>query len=246
MLDTIAFMKKGPIFLMYLVMLLTNSYVQAQFERTAGKIVADKKPGGIIEAYDLEESNLAEGSFFINEDWYIGSVSMTDGRVFENVPLKYNLRDELLHILDTTNTTRVINSNRIGHFEWFNFQDKKNNRFVNAGAYRLEGVPLTGIAEILVQGEASLIIYRKLVIQKGMYSVIHDAGQKEDEFIINDFFYIQLGSELNRIKNKKSLDGLFAGQQESMEDFIRENHLNVKNADHLSRIVSHYNSLQRN
>jgi hypothetical protein len=239
-------MDKIVVFLSVMMMLIPRSDLQAQFERTAGKIVTDKKPGGIIEAYHLEGSDLMEGSFFINEDWYIGNVSTTDGSIFKNVPMKYNLRDDLLHILDTTNSTRVISSHRINHFEWFNFKDKRNNRFINARGYRIEGVPLTGIAEIFVKGETSLIIYRRLEIQKAMYSVIHDAGQKNDEFIINEFYYIQRGDELFRVKNKKSLDGLFAGQEEAMKSFIRDNHLSLKNVDHLSRIVSHYNSLQRN
>ncbi|MBR9997647.1 MAG: hypothetical protein KFF73_01690 [Cyclobacteriaceae bacterium] len=238
-------MRSRVFLIICLLILIDLPQLQAQFERTAGKIVADKKPGGIIETYNLEKSDAVEGSIFINDAWYIGDVTLKDERRLEKVPLKYNLRDDLLHILDSNNVTRVIESDRINHFEWFNFKDKKNNLFVNALRYRIDEVPLTGMAEILVDGEACLLIYRKLKIQEAMYSVIHDAGQKNDEFVIHEIHYIGLGHKLFRIRSKKSLRGLFPGQEEAMESFIRVNHFNVKNADHLGLIVRQYNSLQR-
>jgi len=217
--------------------------LQAQFERTAGKIITDKKPGGIIETWNLEKSGIVEGNFFINKDWYIGDVRLYDERILEKVPLKYNLRDDLLHILDENRETRVINFDKIAQFEWFNFEEKNNNHFVNCMDLNVDDTPLVGMAELVVEGKASLLVYRDLEIQKGMYSVIHDAGNKNDEYQINEHHYIDLNDHRYLIKNKKSIEGIFGGRQEAIEKFIKANHFNVKKKDHLSEIVHYYNSL---
>jgi hypothetical protein len=236
-------MKKKALYLTVFLIFSLISGLQAQFERTSGKIVTDKKPGGIIETWNLEKSKVVEGNFFINEDWFIGDVQLYDGRVLDKIPLKYNLRDDLLHILDENKDTRVIKFDKIAQFEWFNFGEKKNNHFVNCLEFKVKETPLVGMAELVVEGKANLLVYRELDIQKGMYSVIHDAGHKNDEYIINEHHYINLNDQMYLIKNKKSMEGLFGSQQETMEKFIRANHFNPKKKDHLGEIVHYYNSL---
>jgi hypothetical protein len=217
--------------------------LKAQFERTAGKIVADKQPGGIIETWDLEKTDIVEGNFFIHEDWFVGDVQLYDGRVLNSVPLKYNLRDDLLHILDENKEVRVINVAKIAGFEWFNFQEKRNDRYVNCLDYEINDSRLFGVARLLVEGKADLLLYRMLEIQKGMYSVIHDVGQKQDEYKINEYHYICVNDEIYQIKNKKSLEGVFGKHQQKMEKFIKANRYKIKNEEHLSEIVRYYNSL---
>jgi hypothetical protein len=236
-------MREKMIYLTVFLLAGIFSGLQAQFERTAGKIVSDKKPGGIIETWNLEKSNIVEGNFFINKDWYIGDVQLYDGRKLEKVPLKYNLRDDLLHILDETRETRVIKFDKIAQFEWFNFEEKNNNHFVNCMDLNKNDTPLVGMAELVVEGKANLLVYRELEIQKGMYSVIHDAGNKNDEYKIYEKHYIDLNDHRYLVKNKKSIEGIFGKHLEAIEKFIKANHFNVKNKDHLSEIVHYYNSL---
>ncbi len=219
------------------------SGLHAQFERTTGKIVADKKAGGIIETWNLEKSGIVEGNFFINQDWFIGDVQLYDGRVLEKVPLKYNLRDDLLHILDENKETRVIKFDKIAKFEWFNFEEKKNDHFVNGLDYKVKDIPLAGMVELMVEGKASLLVYRQLEVQKGMYSVIHDAGYKNDEYLITERKYISLNNHMYLIKNNKSIGEIFEPHQEAMDKFIKANHFSVKKKEHLSEIVLYYNSL---
>jgi hypothetical protein len=236
-------MKIEVFYLSALLIICLISPAQAQFERTAGKIVTDKKPGGIIETWNLEKSNLIEGKFFINEDWYVGDVRLYDGRVLEKVPLKYNLRDDLLHILDENKETRVIQFDKIAQFEWFNFEEKQNNHFVNCMDFQVKDTPMVGMAELVVEGKANLLVYRELEIQKGMYSVIHDAGNKNDEYIISEKYYIKLNDHMYLIKNKKSIEGIFGPRQEAVNKFIKANHFNLKKKEHLSEIAFYYNSL---
>jgi hypothetical protein len=236
-------MNKKVVFIIFMVSAFFLSDLQAQFERTAGKIVADRQAGGIIETWNLEKSNVLEGSFFFHDDWYIGDVRLNDGRSLEKVPLKYNLRDDLLLIMDENQDTRVINGAKIAEFEWFNFGEKNNNRYINCKSYYRNGTQLAGMAELLVEGKADLLIHPVLEIQKGMYSVIHDAGQKNDEYVISENRYINVNDEMYLVKNKKSIEEIFAENEAEIEKFIKANHFKVKNLDHLSEIVRYYNSL---
>jgi len=237
-------MKREILCIFFVLIIVSNHHLFAQFERTAGKIVADKQPGGIIEAWDLERSNILEGSFFINDNWYVGDVKLYDGRELENMPLKYNLRDDFLHILDNNNEmVGVIKLDKIAAFEWFNMEEKKNKRYVNCLDYKVNDTHLIGVAEILIDGKADLLIYKELDLLKGNYSLIHDAGQKNDEYVINDHYYICIDETMHHIKNKKSLLGIFEPYQEKMDQFIKANHLRAKNENDLQEIVNYYNSL---
>ena len=237
-------MKIDIYFIVFVLIIGIGNPLSAQFERTAGKIVADNQPGGIIETWDLERSSILEGSFFINDNWYVGDVKLYDGRELENVPLKYNLRDDFLHILDNYNEVAgVIKLAKIATFEWFNMEEKKNKRYVNCLDYKVNDTHLTGVAEILIEGKADLLIYKELDLLKGNYSLIHDAGQKNDEYVINDHYYICIDETMHHIKNKKSLLGIFESHQEKMDQFIKANHLRAKNENDLQEIVNYYNSL---
>ncbi len=237
-------MKRELILSVFLLFSGISNHLFAQFERTAGKIVADNKPGGIIETWDLERSNVLEGSFFVNENWYVGDVKLYDGRELENVPLKYNLRDDYLHILDNNNEmVGVIQLYKIAKFEWFNMEEKKNKRYINCMNYKVNDTHLTGIAELLIDGKADLLIYKELDLLKGTYSLIHDAGQKNDEYVINDHYYIYIDDNMHHIKNKKSLQEIFKSHQNKMDNYIKANHLRAKNEKDLQEIVNYFNSL---
>ncbi len=222
-------------------LLITSAY--AQFERTAGKVVTDRQPGGIIETWNLEKAKEVEGSFFMNENWYVGSINLYDGRVLENIPLKYNLRDDFLHILDENGENRIMRTNKIKSFRWFNLENKENEEFSNSSDYDIHDTPLTGVVKVLVEGKCDLLLHKNLILQKGTYSVVHDAGQKYDEYIINEDFYVDKDDHLQIVKNKKTVLNIFEEEREKLKSYIKENRINVKKEEGLIAVVNYYNSL---
>jgi len=215
----------------------------AQFDTKQGRIIADENPGGIIEAYELEKSDVAEGSFFINDYWLVGSALLYDGRAFSNNPLKYNLRDDYLVILDNNEVSRVLRFDKIKNFEWFDIELKKNAFFINCFEFDSEGTPLIGFAEVLVEGEIDLLLYRKLNLVKGNYSITHDAGQLNDEYKIDELHYLNIENKLYLGQKKKTILPLLENKRTEVEKYVKVNHLRYNERADLIKIITYYNSL---
>jgi len=217
--------------------------LSAQVDPREGKIVNDGYPGGIIETWNLEKPRTIEGTYFINNDWCIGNVLLQDGRAINGIPLKYNLRDELLILLDEKRISRIINEYQIKEFTWFDNDRQKNNRFVNCMEYNKDGVAITGFMEVLTLDDVGLLLYRHLTLEKGNYSLIHDAGQKNDEYRINEVYYLTSNKDLIEIKNKKAFYEYTGKDADKAGDYIKRNRLQFKDLDDLIRIVNYYNSI---
>jgi hypothetical protein len=227
--------------LLPLVFLTTR--LSAQFDQREGRIVNDGYPGGIIEAKNLEKSSVVEGSFFINDYWSVGDVLLYNGKAIKSLPLKYNLRDEMLLLLDKNQISRFIRDDQIEKFEWFDGEKKKNILFINGLHYKLNGVPLAGFFEIVCEGPVELLLYRTLEIEKGYYSITHDAGQMNDEYLIKDIQYLASEKELFEVKNKKDFYHYFGEDSEKIKSFIKDNNLRIKKTEELAKVIDYYNAM---
>ena len=190
-------------YLIFIISIFSSISLFAQFETREGRVVNDGYPGGVIETVNLEKSSVIEGSFFINDDWSVGDVLLYNGKAITSMPLKYNLRDEMLLLLDANQISRVIRDDEIEKFEWFDVRKRQNKLFVNCLNYKLEGVPIVGFFEIVTEGQVELLLYRTLILDEGYYSITHDAGQLNDEYKIKETLYLSSDQELFEVKGKK-------------------------------------------
>ena len=203
----------------------------------------DGYPGGVIETINLEKSSVIEGTFFINDDWSIGDVLLFNGKAIKSIPLKYNLRDEMLLLLDANKISRVIGDDEIEKFEWFDVNKKQNVLFVNCLNYKLEGVPIIGFFEVVTEGQVELLLYRTLILDEGYYSVTHDAGQLNDEYVIKESLYLSREHFLYEVKGKKELYNYFGEHAEDVKKFVKNNNLRFKQPVELARVIDYYNRL---
>lgn len=236
-------MKKIYIFLFVLQFLFIYKNSTAQVEDRDGLMMADSYPGGIVETRELEKSSIVEGSFFINNNWSVGNVSLYSGKAIKGMPLKYNLRDEVLLLLDENQVSRLLRDDQIEKFEWFDSEKNKNVLYTNCLDYELNGVPMVGFLEVLTAGKVDLLLYRTLTLQEGYYSVTHDAGQLNDEYKINEFFYLSSEKALFEIKNKKSLYEYAGDHSSEIKSYAKKQGLRLKDPDDLTKLINYYNSI---
>jgi hypothetical protein len=237
---------KKPTYLFLVQFTFMVTIVYGQFDEREGVIVNDGYPGGIIETINLEPVKAVEGSFYINNNWSVGNVLFYNGNVINGMPLKYNLRDEMLILLDQNQITRVMRDDQIEKFNWFDIEKNKSIHFINCLDYKLEGTPMVGFMEVLSEGKTDLLLYRELTVREGYYSVTHDAGSKNDEYQVKEILYLASDNILFEVKNKKTLLPYFGEYSDDIKDYVKTNALRIKNKDDLSRIIDHYNSLLEN
>lgn len=228
-----------------IILQLLFSYISsiAQVEDRDGVFTANSYPGGIVETRELEKSSVVEGSFFINNNWSVGNVILYNGKTLKGMPLKYNLRDEVLLILDENQVSRLLRDDEIEKFQWFDSEKNKNVLFLNCLDYEQNGVPMVGFLELLSAGKVDLLLYRSLTLQEGYYSVTHDAGQLNDEYKINEFFYLSSEKTLFEIKNKKALYEYTGEHAGEIKSFVKKQGLRLKDPDDLTKLINYYNSI---
>jgi hypothetical protein len=236
-------MKRILQYTLILVAIMFPMSIYAQSNVEYGRVIVEKNPGAIIEAFDLEKSTAIEGSFYMNPEWQVGSVYLYDGRRIEKMPLKYNMRDDFMHILDKNEEVRVLKFDRIASFEWFNVETRKNQKFVNSLDYSMNGTSLTGFLQVLSEGDPQLLKYTTLELSKGNYAVTHDAGQRYDEYIQKEKRYLAMEGNLSPANKKKEVLNAFGKKKEEIEEYIKANRLNMKSDDHIITLINFYNTL---
>jgi hypothetical protein len=229
--------------LLFIVPFFYSISLFAQFDPREGRVVNDGYPGGVIETVNLEKSNVIEGSFFINDYWSVGDVLLYNEKAITSMPLKYNLRDEVLLLLDANQVSRVLRDDEIEKFEWFDAERNQNILFINCLNYNIGEAPLIGFFEIVTEGQVELLLYRTLILDEGYYSVTHDAGNRNDEYKIKENMYLSSDQGLLEVKGKKELYKFFGEHSSEIKRFIKNNNLRLKQTNELARVIDYYNRL---
>ncbi len=215
----------------------------AQVERTSGKIVIEDNPGGVVETWNLSKEEDIHGSVYIDDFWNIGTIELYDGRIIKDIPLKYNLRDDRLHIKDNNEKLRILDFDKIKKFYWFNSEEKEMETFVNWLDYAYNNTSLTGFLQLLSQGSVDLYLYHNVYLQKGNYSLIHDAGRDYDEYRTEEEVYYGKNNTLYKLpKKKKRILEIFAPHQHEVKNYTKARGLNIKKIEDLAETVNFYNN----
>jgi hypothetical protein len=86
-------------------------------------------------------------------------------------------------------------------------------------------------------------LYRNLTLQEGYYSVTHDAGQLNDEYKINEIFYLSSEKSMAEINNKKALYEYTGDHASEIKTYVKKNRLRLKDPDDLTELINYYNSI---
>jgi len=201
--------------------------------------------GYITQIHSKPEST--KGSVYLIDDWLIGNIYLKKG-VLDNIdkldslPLKYDLEHGLLEIKTPTDI-KVLKLDQIERIEWLNrfFQLSK---YINIDrTVKADGIPLTGLFESLVEGNAvSLILKTELEVIKANYNVALDVGEKSDKIIKKERLYLIRGSEAFEITNTgKKILSYLENKKAYLQEFVKREKLSYKKKDDIIRIIKEYN-----
>lgn len=180
------------------------------------------------------------GSYYIEEEWHEGKFSLTSGHVFEDYPIKYDLKNNVLEI-QLSEEVKILDLFRIKEFSWID-NTGTDNIFVNLNV-KAKNTKLFGIAQVLMDGKAKLIKTIKYIpksendIKYGAYSAI------EHEYIHEDL-YLMEGEKILLVKgNRKRFMRFFNGYSSNIMSFVKSHKLKINRLSDLKQIVEYYNSL---
>ncbi len=176
--------------------------------------------------------------FFGSEYWEEGSIQYY-GEVFHNVPMEYDLVQDVLVIEHYDQrgfvTEVMLHSDRIGYF------DLLGHRFVRVqGDSSSAGMLRAGFYDLLYDGELKLLCKRRKSIHETVGS-----GVVEVSFLERASYYLLREGQALPVRSKASMLKVLSDKKRALRQFARANGLtNDDKEKMLVSLVRHYETLK--
>ncbi len=180
-----------------------------------------------------------KGHPYLFENWTEGAVKLSNGKSYTSVQLKYNLiRDELFF--------KDIKTDQLLAFVIpvveFQLTDKVRASILYRNGFKaIDDNTEKSYYQVLFDGGTQLL---KRTSKKINEEKPFNSASTIKSFEVLNFYYISNNNTLIRIrKDKKSVLAALANQASTLEKYLQEKSLNLKNEDDLIKFIQYYNSL---
>ncbi|MEH0153870.1 hypothetical protein V6R21_06960 [Limibacter armeniacum] len=269
---------RQTIFLM--VMLLTPMAVWAQNGSFMGKTKDFKYRKNIGKEFSFEEElekrpEESRDTLYLLQNWWLpGKVVLENGDTVQEEKIRYDLAWNQLEILkeqevmkDTLtldSTYQIIDLRTLNQFVLKDSLDGEEfvYHYVNGHNYSIEGVPLVGVFEVLVDGPCQLISrimlkkvrayidYMDNSLQADLDNDSRNILNDEDDYKIRteerkeELYWASESGNLTKVdsRRKKALQ-YFGVYGKQIDKFMKEHNYTFRSDDDLKEITTFYNSL---
>ena len=191
--------------------------------------------------YSTKQFSDIDGSPFLYEDWYRGKVIGSDGRILEDILLKYEAYSEYLIYMQEGKVFEL--SGEILSFSIFpEVEGMKDSLFFRKGYPAADENTMNTFYEVLVDGKASLLkSHRKTTALSSQNALV---SNKRD-FILEEELYIALGKQppLRVKKDRNNLLDILKDRKAELAEWLDKKKVNLKREDGIAELVTRYNSL---
>jgi hypothetical protein len=175
-----------------------------------------------------------QGSETLYDDWKPMKILTKEDTIYFSA-VKINLWNSFLEVLYEGEEKVVLPRN-------FNYVeaiiDGKTKRFYPGGNFKVDGAALPGYVEILGEGEEKVLINHYLAIKPPNPNAHIVGGLTEDKLIKTSDNYIQKGSQITPLRNKKELSAYFKNDKAKLKKLMAEQKLDIKDPYQLSQLLA--------
>lgn len=224
----------------YLFVLLVFLFFGVETKSLAqGQPVGDMA-GNVLKTKKYTEIN---GSPYLTDSWATGTVKFKNGKVINNVLLKYDqVADELSFA--GKNDEEYFFNDRVSEFTLTYIDDNMDHKkYFKSGFPTINNLSDKSFYEVLVDGAVSLLKKNA----KDITQVKEFNSATTVKTVNNNIrYYIVKSNEITHLKkldSKNLANSLDAGKANLIIDFIKRNDLNPKKDEDLKKIVLYYISI---
>jgi len=184
------------------------------------------------------------GDYYLDTKWNAASLFLHNHeKMLEGYLVKYDLKSNMLEI-KTKNGIKLLDVKRVKSLVWSDSITRRAHYFANAAEFTENGTPLTGLLEVLAEGNWPLMKRTTLYEKQPDYVPAFDVGSRDTKIIKRQTFYMVSGNTLIKIGNKKSLVAQLGDLQQPAEEFIKTNNLDIRREVDLTRLFDFLNARQ--
>lgn len=184
------------------------------------------------------------GTPYFNEEYKFANIkfSQGQGRTFVNVKTRIDLASQETYFISSNGIEAVIEA---GMVKEITYADTTAEGIIfykfQTGFPSIDMKTGNNFYLVLSEGRCSFLksITKKVTERKNELS-----GEVAKDFTTYENFYLFIKGEMKRVKKDKDfLLGELSDKQAEISEFIKTHKLNVKNNEHLTRLIAYYNSL---
>ncbi len=216
-----------------------------------------QQPGGqdaFVNALNLGgQSNVARtwdnryegvrGTPYLKNVWQNAQITSVEGKVYNNVPLKYDVYSNLLAVKNSKGDSISSETAYMKEFTW-----------IGTGMTFVKEPLLDNTTDIknfsrfyqqLFKGNKTTLLknYRKELL-KADYQGGYSANRRYDELIDEVDYFLKKGNQIEKIKlNEKNVLKFTFDKEKEVKEFLKKQKLNLKNEADVIKLLQFYETL---
>jgi hypothetical protein len=180
------------------------------------------------------------GHPFLQDEWVVGTIRFSSGRVMDQFKLKFDIAQNLL-LLQFSGSSFAAES-KVNEFVMYPKGKKSKDSLVfKKGFPKVDQNDGETFYHILSEGTIKLLRYPRKVIseEKKLVTAVNRSFEYEE------YFYLVKAGELIKINDpKSSIVDLLGDHVDELKKFIADNQLRMRTGEDLAKVVGKYNELQ--
>ena len=187
------------------------------------------------------------GDTYLSTAWKRSVILLYDkNKLIEGFPVRYDIYADELDVKGASGI-KVLEGRRVKSFMWIDSSRTEPYYFINAKDFKVNGVPLIGFYEVLVDGNSPLFKKMNITVKKADYNVTLSIGSRDDKILKNPTYYLADGNSAYEIPgSKKKFLQMLKAKADEVESYMDFNGLSIKKEEELVLICKYYNSLKNN
>jgi len=165
-------------------------------------------PGDNFFPISSHETSKTLGDVYLDFRWSQASLQMYENdNLVNNYLIRYDINNNEFEFR-LQSGVKILPGKKVKNMIWIDSLTKASRLMINAREYKLNGVPLEGFFEVLVEAERPLLKKTYLEILRPNFSPALNVGSKDSKIIKkNEYFYL-VKNDVYQIKNKNSFTAL--------------------------------------
>ena len=190
------------------------------------------------------ETPETKGTTYLADQWYMGTIYLSNKKVIENYPIKYEIAKRQLEI-KTGDKVKVLQADGVARFEWFDADKGTVVQFVNPANFSFERTQTVGFFEVVVDGKWRLLSRTEAEKVKGNYVAALDMGDASTKIVKKETLYLAQENHVYQIaRDKKEFAARFGALSEQVYNFIKQHKLSIRQKEDLAQIIFYVNTLE--
>jgi len=183
------------------------------------------------------------GTPYLKNVWQNAQIISIEGKVYNNVPLKYDVYSNLLAVKNSKGDSISTETTNTKEFTWIGtgMTFVKEPLLDNTTDLKNFG----RLYQQIFKGNKTTLLknYRKELL-KADYQGGYNANRRYDELIDETDYYLKKDTQIEKIKlNEKNIVKFLADKEKEVKDFIKKQKLNLKNETDVVKLLQYYETL---